>query len=92
MITPKMKRRIKHELSAERATVLVGKKGVSQEILAEIDGRLEKMEVVKVRILKAALEENNAKAIASKIAKETTSILVEVRGHTFILYRKNKKT
>jgi len=92
MITPKMRRRIKRELSAERPTVWIGKNGISQEVLVEVDGQLERTEMVKVRILKAALEENNAKAIADEIAQQTESVLVEVRGHTFMLYRKKKKT
>ena len=90
MITPKMRRRIKRELSAEGPTVWIGKNGFSQEVLVEVDGQLERTEMVKVRILKAALEENNAKAIADEIAQQTESVLVEVRGHTFMLYRKKK--
>lgn len=91
MITPKMRRRIKHELSAERPTVWIGKNGISQEVLAEIDSQLERMEMMKVKILKTALEGNNAKIIATKIAMQTESVLVEVRGHTFMLFRKKKK-
>lgn len=92
MITPKMKRRIKHKLSAEKPAVWIGKNGISQEVLAEIDCQLDRTEMVKVKILKTALEENSAKAIATKIAQQTESTLVEVRGHTFLLYRKKKKT
>ncbi len=92
MITPKMKRRMKYELSAEKPTILVGKHGVSQEIMAEIDGRLEKAEIVKVKILKSALTETNAKTVANKIALQTKSTLVEVRGHTFMLFRKKGQT
>lgn len=91
MITPKMKRRIKRELSDKEPTVWIGKNGVSREVLAEIDGQLERTEMLKVRILKTALGENNAKTIAAKIAQQTESVLVEVRGHTFMLYRKKKK-
>jgi len=91
VITPKMKRRIKRELSDKEPTVWIGKNGVSREVLAEIDGQLERTEMLKVRILKTALGENNAKTIAAKIAQQTESVLVEVRGHTFMLYRKKKK-
>ena len=91
MITPKMKRKIKHELGAEKPTVWIGKHGVSQEILAEIDGQLEMTEIVKIRILKTAMEGNDARAVADKTAQQTKSLLVEVRGHTFMLYRKKKK-
>jgi len=91
MVTPKMRRRIKHELSDERPTVWIGKKGVSEEIFAEIDAQLERTEMVKGKILKTALGERNAKEVASRIAQQTNSTLVEVRGHTFMLYRKKKK-
>lgn len=91
MITPKMKRRIKRELSDKDPMVWIGKYGVSRGVVAEIDGQLERVEMVKVRILKTALGENNARTVADKIAHQTESVLVEVRGHTFTLYRKKKK-
>lgn len=87
-----MKRRIKRELSDKEPTVWIGKNGVSHEVLTEINGQLERTEMVKVRILKIALGKNNAKTVADKIAQQTESFLVEVRGHTFMLYRKRKKT
>jgi putative YhbY family RNA-binding protein len=91
MITSSIKRRIKRELSAERPTIWIGKNGMSKEILAEIDSQLERTEMVKAKILTTALGETKAKAIAAEIAQKTDSLLVEVRGHTFILYRKKKK-
>lgn len=91
MINPKMKRRIKHELSAEKPTVWIGKNGISQEVLGETDRQLEKTEMVKVKILKTALGKDNAKVMANEIAQQTGSTLVEVRGHTFILHRKKRK-
>jgi len=93
MITPKMKRKIKHDLSAEKPVICIGKHGVSQEILTEIDGQLERTEIVKIKILKTAMEGHDARAFAEETAQQTRSLLVEVRGHTFILYRKkNKRT
>jgi RNA-binding protein YhbY len=47
--------------------------------------------MVKVKILKSALAADEAKQIATKIAEQTGSSLVEVRGHTFMLYRRSKK-
>jgi RNA-binding protein len=91
VITPRMKRRIRHELSAEKPTVWIGKSRGSGEVLDEIDSQLERAEMVKVKILKTALAADNAKNIANKIAKQTASSLVEVRGHTFLLYKKRKK-
>ncbi|UCH32756.1 MAG: YhbY family RNA-binding protein [Candidatus Bathyarchaeota archaeon] len=81
---------MKRKLSDERPQVLIGKNGVSTEIIVEIDGQLERKEMLKVKILKTALRETTAKVIAHQIAERTNSSLVEVRGHTFMLYRKKK--
>jgi len=82
---------MKHEFSDERPTVWVGKEGSTARIVTEISRQLDEHEVVKGRILLAALKDTNAKDIASRIAGETESTLIEVRGHTFILYRRKRK-
>ena len=92
MITPKMKRRVKNELSAEKPTIWIGKEGASSKILNEISRQLEKREMVKVKVLKSALKEEKTVTIASKIAEQTGSSLVDVRGHTIVLYKPRKKT
>lgn len=91
MITPKMKRRIKRELNVEKPTVWVGKEGATPQILNEISRQLEKKKMVKVKMLKTALKDKDAKDVASKVAQQTESTLIDVRGHTFMLY-KNRKT
>ena len=91
MITPRMKRRIKSELSAEKPTIWIGKEGASSQILNEISRQLEKREMVKVKVLKSALKEEETEEIASKIVQQTESTLIDVRGHTIILYRIRKR-
>jgi len=91
VITPKMKRRIKRELSAEKPTVWVGKEGATPQIVNEISRQLDKREIVKAKILRSALRDEEAKSVASKIAKQTDSSLIEVRGHTFLLYKRRRK-
>ena len=86
-----MKRRIKRELSAEKPTIWVGKEGATLKIVDEVSRQLEKREMVKVKILKSALREQQAKGLASKIAEQTESTLVEVRGHTLLLYKPRKR-
>ena len=91
MITPRMKRRIKSELSPEKPTIWIGKEGTSSQILNEISRQLDKREMVKVRVHKSALKEEETQMIASKIAQQTESILIDVRGHTIILYKRRKR-
>jgi RNA-binding protein len=91
MITPKMKRRIKRALSAERPTVWVGKEGATTQVINEIAKQLDTRERIKAKILKTALKDEEAKNIATTIAEQTESQLIEVRGHTFLLYKRKKK-
>jgi RNA-binding protein len=91
VLTPKMKQRIKNKLRTEKPTIHVGKEGVTDKIVQEIKKQLDAREKIKVKILKTALQEKEAKAIAIEIAEKTKSELIEVRGHTFILFKQKKK-
>lgn len=90
MISARMKRRIKHELTNEKPTIWIGKEGTTVQIVKEIDRQLEIREMVKIRILKTALKDEEAENLSLKVAEQTGAILVEVRGHTFMLYRHRK--
>jgi RNA-binding protein len=91
MISSKAKNRMKRELSIEKPTIWIGKEGASPQTLNEISRQLEKRKMVKVQMLKGALRDESAKSIASKIAQQTESTLIDVRGHTFILHKPHKK-
>ena len=91
MITPGMKRRLKRAFGPASPTILVGKEGASAELINEVNRQLEQNEAVKAKILQTALKDTRAEEIASAIAKQTESTIVEVRGHTFILYKKRRK-
>ena len=91
MITPKMKRRIRSALSAESPTVHVGKEGATTQIINEVAKQLDTREMIKAKILRTALKDEEAKNIAAKIAEQTESELVEVRGHTFLLYKRKTR-
>ena len=41
--------------------------------------------------MKSVLAHDEARQIASRIAKQTEASLVEVRGHTFMLHKSDKK-
>jgi len=91
MITSGMKRRIKREFSLQRPTVWVGKEGATAKIINEINRQLEQHEVVKAKIHQTALKEQETKDIATNIATQTESTLIDIRGHTLVLYKKRKK-
>ncbi len=90
MLTPKMKRKIKSELNSEKPMIHIGKDGVTAQIVNEVVKQLDAREMIKAKILKTALQENEAIEIATKIAEKTESELVDVRGHTFLLFKRKK--
>ena len=91
VLTQKMKRRIKTALGAEKPTVWIGKEGLTAQSMSEIAKQLGVREIIKVKILKTALQEEEAKIVAAQVAEQTESELVDVRGHTFLLFKRKKK-
>lgn len=87
MIKHTIRRSKRSNATVERATVNIGKKGSTDFLMNEIFRRLKQRKVVKVRILKTALIGHEAKEMARKVAEETGSRIVEIRGHTFTLHR-----
>jgi RNA-binding protein len=90
-ITTRMKRHVRHKLKDENPTIWIGKEGLTPQLSSEIENQLEKKKMLKIRILKSALEHDTAQTIASKAAEQASASLIEVRGHVFILYRRHKK-
>ncbi len=81
--------KVKRKRAQRRSDVNIGKKGVTEELLREIKNRLKREGVVKVRILKSALEVTglDRRSLAKLVADKLGARLVEVRGRTFILAR-----
>ncbi|CAI1493477.1 MULTISPECIES: YhbY family RNA-binding protein [Thermococcus] len=67
----------------------IGKKGLAESVIEEINTQLEKDGVLKVEIRKGALISTgmDRKAIAEKVAELTDSELIDVRGKRFILFK-----
>jgi RNA-binding protein len=90
-ITDGKKRFVKRSLSEANASVRIGKDGATPEVCKEIARHLDKNKMVKVKILTTGLKGDEAKAIATRCAEQTGSTVVEVRGHTFMLYKRRQK-
>jgi putative YhbY family RNA-binding protein len=88
-----MKRHVKHVLKDENPTIWIGKEGLTTQLTTEIEKQLQKNKMLKIKILPAALtDDNTAQTIATQAATQTEASLVEVRGHVFILFRKRRQT
>ena len=77
-------------LAAKEDTILmVGKGGMSAEIIKSAQEALEKRELIKGKALEAA--PITAREAAEALSQETKSEVVAVIGRKFILYRKNEE-
>ncbi len=74
------------------ADVIIGKKGFTEEVLREIDRRLEAKEVVKVKMLRTAVGSGRERREAARMVAEALGArLMGVRGRTFVLYRPRRR-
>jgi RNA-binding protein len=81
---------LKHRSVEKKPTVWIGKSGVTDALLAQVRRQLDANEMIKVKVHKTSLEETDVAQIADKIACETTSEIVDVRGRTFTIYKQKK--
>ena len=67
----------------------VGKGGVNDQLIRQIDETLEKRELIKVTALETSPE--SSREAADKIADAVGADVVQVIGRKFVLYRKSKE-
>lgn len=67
----------------------VGKGGVNDQLIRQVDETLEKRELIKLTVLESAPE--TAREAADQIAAATRAETVQVIGRKFVLYRKSKE-
>lgn len=70
----------------EPPKIRIGKNGITEGIVQEVNMLLKRYQIVKIKCLKTVPNEA-IKAIADNIAKLTKSTIADVRGKTFILIR-----
>ncbi len=71
-----------------RAMLQVGGKGISETLVAEVDGALEHHELIKVKV--RASDRATREAALQALVERTASSLVHRIGHVAVLYRPHK--
>lgn len=67
----------------------VGKGGISDVLLEQLDNALEARELIKISVLETA--PGSAKELAEEIAIGTNSVVVQTVGNKITLFRQKKK-
>lgn len=71
-----------------KAMLQVGGKGVTDAVVAEIDGALEHHELIKVKI--AAEDREARERLVNEVARRSGAAVVQRVGHVAVLYRPSK--
>lgn len=71
------------------AILQIGKNGLNDNLIKQVDDALESRELIKISVLETAPEEK--RVLAEEIASSTNSVLVQVLGNKITLYRAKKK-
>ena len=90
MLTSKQRAYLRALAVKEDTILMMGKSGMSPELIKQADDALEKRELIKGRVLPESSPMTSREA-AEAIAQETGSDVVQVIGSRFVLYRKKKK-
>ncbi|AKB52617.1 RNA-binding protein YhbY [Methanosarcina barkeri str. Wiesmoor] len=79
--------KLKAEANQLSPILNIGKNGITDTLIEELNKQIKANRLVKIRVLKSAEEGKDLKAIAEEIAAATRSTVIEVRGRTVVLYR-----
>ena len=89
MITSKQRSYLRSLAHNIDPTVYIGKAGVTENVIKEIDQCLEARELVKINLQEGA--ELDAKTVANELAPGLRAEFVQAIGRKFTLYRESKE-
>ena len=70
-----------------RASVRIGKAGITETVLEEIRQQLRNRELVKIKVNKGLFEREQRREVWDYLAEQTQSVLVLQRGNIGVLWR-----
>lgn len=73
----------------EQPIFQIGKGGINENLIKQLNDALEARELIKIRVLNNS--DDDAKGFGPELAELTKSELIQVIGHNIVLYRKSKK-
>lgn len=89
MLTGKQKRFLRAKANQIKPIFQVGKSGVNENMISQINDALERRELLKISVLQNCLEDKET--VANNIANATESHIVQIIGNNIILYKESSK-
>lgn len=87
MLTGKQKRFLRSKAHHLNAIFQVGKIGVNDNMILQINDALEKRELIKVNVLQNCLEDKEI--VAQQLTEGTEAELVQIIGNQIVLYKES---
>ncbi len=88
MLTSKQRAQLRGMANGYDTLFQVGKGGINEQFIKQVDDALEARELIKLRVLETAPV--TSREAADEAAKQTGADVVQVIGTRFILYRESK--
>ena len=89
MLTSKQRAQLRGLANGMQAIFQVGKGGVGDTLIKQVNDALEARELIKITVLENA--QTTSRAVADEIAAKVKADVVQVIGSKFILYRESKE-
>jgi len=89
MITSKQRAYLRGLANTIDPIFQVGKNGITEALIQQLDNALEARELIKITVLETAPE--NVKDLGNEISEKTNSIFVQAIGNKITLFRQKKK-
>lgn len=89
MLTGKQKRYLRSLAHNTDLTFQIGKGGINENMINQIDETLEKRELIKIHILQNNFDDKNE--LATTLSEATNSEIVQVIGSMIVLYRESQE-
>lgn len=86
---------LRKKANAIKPIVRIGKDGLKQSLIEEINVHLKKRKLIKIKALRSAAAEDEkgfAKKLAKSISEETKSEIIDIIGLNIVLYRQSAKS
>jgi len=86
LATKKMLTRLRREFAQEKVTLWIGRNGLTEALVSEALRRLDEREIIKIGVQKSVTQ--SVPDVAKVLSEILKTDIVDVRGRSFILYRR----
>ena len=70
-----------------KATIRIGKSGLTENLVSEIIGQLSSKSIVKIKINRGLFDKNDLQKLWEHLSDSTNSTIVSIRGNVGVLWK-----